>query len=99
MQGDSEVMAHRPRNKKRSWHFDHLTYVFGHGDGNCWNPFDLDGALNQSHGLVANGSSWSQQSNIGVLLFGNSAGNVGGHSALEPLRIHVIADEAEEILG
>ncbi|SRR5579872_2489540 len=99
MQGDPEVMAHRPRDKKRSRHFDPLTYVLGHGDRNGWNPFRLNRALDQSHGLVTNGSSRSQQRNFGLLLFGNGAGNVGCHRVLEALRIHVVTDETEEISG
>ena len=99
MKRGAEVMSHGPREKKSSGYFDHLTYITGYGNRNCWNPSVLNCTLNQSNGLVANRSSRNQQSNIGLLVFANRAGNICGHCLFEPLRIHVIPDETEKIPG
>ncbi len=98
MKRDAEVMSHGPGNKKCPRHFDHLGYVFGYGDRNCWNPSLLNCALNQPDGLVANRSSRGQQSNI-RRLFADGSCNIGSHGLFEPLGIHAIADETEEISG
>lgn len=99
MKRDTEMMSHGPGKKKSPGHFDHLTYVSGHGDRNRWSPSELNCTLNQSYGLMANRSSRSEYSNIGLFVLANSAGNIRGDCLFEPFRIHVIADEAEEMPG
>jgi hypothetical protein len=97
MKRDAEVMSHGPRDKKSPGNLNHLAYVLGHGDGDRWNPSELNGALNQSDRLVANRSSGGQQCKICLLVFADGTGNIGSNRPLEPLRVHVVADETEEI--
>jgi hypothetical protein len=98
MKRGAEMMSHGPGEKKGAGHFDHLAYVPGHGDGDGWNSSNLNRALNQSDGLMADRSSRGQQRNIGAFV-DDRVCNVGRHGLFKSLRVHVIADEAEEIRG
>ena len=93
----TKVMAHWPGNENRPRSFDGAGHVFGHRDRDSRNSAFFDLSLNQSDRLMTNWSSRSEQRNVRPLFFVDCAGNALGYRSLEPLRIHVVADEAEEI--
>jgi hypothetical protein len=93
----AKVMAHWPGNENRPRSFDGAGHVFGHRDRDSRNSAFFDLSLNQSDRLMTNWSGRSEQGNVRPLFFIDCAGNALGYRSLEPLRIHVVADEAEEI--
>ena len=93
----TKVMAHWPGNENRTRSFDGGGHVFGHRDRDSRNSAFFDLSLNQSDRLMTNWSGRSEQGNVGPLFFIDCAGNALGYRSLEPLRIHVVANEAEEI--
>ena len=93
----TKVMAHWPGNENRPRSFDGAGHVFGHRDRDSRNSAFFDLSLNQSDRLMTNWSCRSEQRNVRPLFFIDCAGNALGDRSLEPLRIHVVADEAEEI--
>jgi hypothetical protein len=93
----TKVMAHWPGNENRARNFDGRGHVFGDRDRDGWNSAFFDLSLNQSDRLMTNWSGRSQQGKVRPLFFIDCAGNALGYGSLEPLRIHVVADEAEEI--
>lgn len=93
------MVSHGPGDKNCAWHLDSFAYVAGHGNGDGWNSPGLNRTLNQSDGLMADGSGRRQQSNIGVLFLSNSTRNISRYCSLETFRVHVVADKAEEIWG
>jgi len=93
----TKVMAHWPGNENRPRSFDGAGHVFGHRDRDSRNSAFFDLSLNQSDRLMTNWSCRSEQRNVRPLFFIDCAGNALGYRSLEPLRIHVVADEAEEI--
>ena len=93
----TEVMAHWPGNENRTRSFDGGGHIFGDCDRNGRNSAFFDLSLNQSDRLMTNWSGRSEQGNVGPLFFIDCAGNALGYRSLEPLRIHVVANEAEEI--
>ena len=97
MEGRTKVMAHWPGNENRTRSFDGGGHIFGDCDRDGWNSAFFDLSLNQSDRLMTNWSRRSEQRNVRPLFFIDCAGNVLGHRSLEPLRIHVVPDEAEEI--
>jgi len=93
----TKVMAHWPGNENRAWSFDGGGDVFGDRDGHGRNSAFFDLSLNQSDRLMTNWSCRSEQRNVRPLFFIDCAGNALSYRSLEPLRIHVVTDEAEEI--
>jgi hypothetical protein len=93
----TKVMAHWPGNENRARNFDGRGHVFGDRDRDGRNSAFFDLSLNQSDRLMTNWSGRSEQGNVRPLFFIDCAGNALGYRSLEPLRIHVVADEAEEI--
>lgn len=93
----TKVMAHWPGNENRPRSFDGAGHVFGHRDRDSRNSAFFDLSLNQSDRLMTNWSGRSEQGKVRPLFFIDFAGNALGYRSLEPLRIHVVADEAEEI--
>jgi hypothetical protein len=93
----TKVMAHWPGNENRARSFDGGGHVFGDRDRDGRNSSFFDLSLNQSDRLMTNGSGRSEQGNVRPLFFIDGAGNALSYRSLEPLRIHVVADEAKEI--
>jgi hypothetical protein len=93
----TKVMAHWPGNENRARSFDGGGHVFGDRDRDGRNSAFFDLSLNQSDRLMTNWSRRSQQGDVRPFLFIDRAGNALRYGSLEPLRIHVVADEAEEI--
>jgi hypothetical protein len=93
----TKVMAHWPGNENRARSFDGGGHVFSNRDRDGRNSAFFDLSLNQSDRLMTNWSGRSEQGNVRPLFFIDCAGNAFSYRSLEPLRIHVIADEAEEI--
>jgi hypothetical protein len=93
----TKVMAHWPGNENRARSFDGGGHVFGDRDRDGGNSAFLDLSLNQSDRLMTDWSGRSEQGNVRPLFFIDCAGNALSHRSLEPLRIHVVADEAKEI--
>ena len=93
----TKVMAHWPGNENRARSFDGGGHVFGDRDRGGRNSAFFDLSLNQSDRLMTNWSGRSEQGNVGPLFFIDCAGNALGYRSLEPLRIHVVTDKAEEL--
>jgi hypothetical protein len=93
----TKVMTHRPGNENRARSFDGGGHVFGDRDRDGRNSTFFNLSLNQSDRLMTNWSGWSEQGNVRPLFFIDGAGNALGYCSLEPLRIHVVTDEAKEI--
>jgi hypothetical protein len=93
----TKVMAHWPGNENRARSFDGGSHVFGDRDRDGRNSAFLDLSLNQSDRLMTNWSGRSEQGNVRPLFFIDCAGNALGDRSLEPLRIHVVTDKAEEL--
>jgi hypothetical protein len=89
--------GHWPGNENHPRSFDGGSHVFGHRDRNSRNSAFFDLSLNQSDRLMTNWSCRSEQGKVRPLFFIDCAGNALGYRSLEPLRIQVVADEAEEI--
>jgi hypothetical protein len=87
VKGDAKVMSRGPRQKNGAGRLNLFGNVLGDGDRHGWDASGFDGALDQSDGLMADRSSRSEQR------------DVVSNRTLEPLRIHVVADEAEEVIG
>ena len=96
-EGRTKVMAHWPGNENRARSFDGGGHVFCNRDRDGRNSAFFDLSLNQSDRLMTNWSGRSEQGNVRPLFFIDCAGNALSYRSLEPLRIHVVADEAEEI--
>lgn len=96
---DSKVMAHGPRQKNSTRCFDLFRHISSDGNRDRGYTSRLNRTLDQSDGLMADRSSGDQQGDIGFLFHPNRVGDPVCDRALEPLRIHVVTDEAEEILG
>jgi hypothetical protein len=97
MERRTKVMAHWPGNENRARSFDGGGHVFGDRDRDGRNSAFFDLSLNQSDRLMTNWSGRSEQGNVRPLFFIDCAGNALSYRCLEPLRIHVVADEAKEI--
>ena len=93
----TKVMAHWPGNENRARSFDGGGHVFGDRDRDGRNSTFFDLSLNQSDRLMTNWSGRSEQGNVRPLFFIDCAGNALSYCSLEPLWIHVVADEAEEM--
>jgi hypothetical protein len=93
----TKVMAHWPGNENRARSFDGGGHVFGDRDRDGRNSAFFDLSLNQSDRLMTDWSGRSEQGNVRPLIFIDCAGNALSYRSLEPLRIHVVADEAKEI--
>jgi hypothetical protein len=93
----TKVVAHWPGNENRARNFDSGGHVFSNRDRDGRNSVFFDLSLNQSDRLMTNWSGRSEQDNVRPLFLIGCAGNALSHRSLEPLRIHVVTDEAEEI--
>lgn len=99
MEWDSEVVSHGPRHEEGARNFNGFGDIFGDGDGDGRNPSTFDRALNQSDGLMADGSSRCEQRYIRALVITDGASDFTSHAALESFWIHGVTDEAEEVCG
>jgi hypothetical protein len=97
MKGSAKVVTHRPGDKNCTRRLDRGSHIFRYGDGDRGYTEGLNLTLNQSNGLMADRSSWGQQSGIRSLVFNHRFGNVTCHRPLKFVRIHVVADETEKI--
>jgi hypothetical protein len=97
MEGHAKMMTHWPRDENGSRSFDRSSNVFGDCDRDCGNSALFDLPLNQSDRLMTNWSGGSEQGEVGPLFLMDCTGDAFGNRCLEPLRIHVVADETEEI--
>ena len=93
----AKVMAHWPGNENRARSFDGGGHVFGDRGRDGRNSAFFDLSLNQSDRLMTDWSGRSEQGNVRPIFFIDCAGNALGYRSLEPLRIHVVTDEAKEI--
>lgn len=96
MERDPEVVTHPERYEDRAGRFDPLGHVARHGDGHRGDATAFDCALNQSDRLVADGSSRAEQSDVGLLV-DHRLREVLSERVLQQLRVHVVADEGEEV--
>ena len=99
MEGRAEVMSHWPRDKDCPRNFDRCAHILRDRDGHSRNSTLLDLSLNQSHGLMANGSGRCEQRDVCPLFLIDGSGDVFSNGGFELLRIHVVADKAEEVSG
>jgi hypothetical protein len=97
MERRAKVMAHWPGDEKRARSFDGGSNILGDRDRDSRNSAAFDLSLNQSDRLMTNWSGRSKQGNIRPLFLTDCARNVLSYRSLEPLRIHVVADEANKI--
>ena len=93
----SEVMSHRPRDKDRAWNFDGDGHIFGDCDRDGRNTKCFNLPLNQSDRLMADRSSRCKKSKVCSFFLADCTSNAFGYRSLELLRVHVVADKAEEI--
>lgn len=93
----AEMVSHRPWNEDCAWQLQDLRGISSdrHGDGRDSSLFDC--SLNQSDRLMTDWSGRGEQRNVCPLLFGDCSCNVFHHGGVETLRVHVVADEAEEV--
>ena len=99
MKRRAEMMAHRPRNEHGPWRAHRLGYVTRNSDRNRRHTLGFDLALDQSHGLMTDGSSRTQQRGIGVFRRNHLVRDILRDRRFKSARIHVVTNEAEEISG
>ena len=97
MKRDAEVMPHWPRQENRTRSLDLFRHVAGDGNRDGRDTASLDRALDQSDGLMADRSSGGEQCSVSPFLLNDGLGDIVGYRAFKLLRVHVVADEAEEI--
>lgn len=93
----AEMVSHRPRNEDRAWQLQDLRGIAGDRHGYGGNASFFDCSLNQSDRLMADRSGRGEQRDVCPLLLGDCSRDVFHHRCLETFRIHVVADEAEEV--
>lgn len=98
MERHSKMVAHHERHKESPGRFHPLGDIEGDRDRNCRDTALFDSALNQRDGLMSYWSRGGQQGNIGVLAL-NRLGDIFRKCLLQFFRIHVVANEGEEIVG
>jgi hypothetical protein len=93
---DAEVVPHHEGDEDGARRLTMLRHVERYGDGYGGDASSLDGALHERDGLMSYRSSGREQRDISV---GARDGfrYVLGQGALQPLRVHVVADEGEEV--
>jgi len=92
------MVPHGPRQENGAGCFDLCGHIPGDGNGDGRYAPGFNRTLDQSDGLMTDRSSGDQQGDVGSLLDRHGLGNIMGNGALEFFRIHVVADETEEIL-
>ncbi len=92
MKRNPEMVAHHEWNEDRTRRLEVFGHVQGHRDRNRRDFSAFDGALNQRDALMADRSGRGQQHHVGMLLL-DGGGDVLRERALEPVRVHVVANE------
>ena len=93
----AKVMPHRPRQENGARRLDLFRHIPGDGNRDGRDAASFDRALDQSDGLMADRSSGSEQCSVSPFLLNDGLGDIVGYRAFKLLRVHVVADEAEEM--
>jgi hypothetical protein len=99
MKRHAKVMAHGPRQENRAGRFDFFRHIPSDSHRDCRYAASFNFALDQSDGLMADRSSGGKQGGVGSLFHCHGFGDILGDRAFKFLRVHAVADEAEEIRG
>lgn len=97
MEGDAEMVPHHEREEDRSRRTGVLGHVPRHGGGDGGDASTFDGALDQRDALMADGSGRRGECDVGPFRR-HCRRDVLRERPLQPLRVHVVADERVEVV-
>src|SRR5262249_31554101 len=93
--GHAEVVPHHERHEDGAWRLHLHGDVAGDRDGDSGDAPSLYCALQERGRLMADGSGWRGEGDVGSLLR-HRVGDLLRERALEALGVHVVAYEGEE---
>ncbi len=96
VKGHAKMMAHHERDEHGPGWLCVLRDVTRYADGYRWNSSSLNSALHERDRLMSYWSSRAQQYGLGTIS-DDGIGNLFRQGPLQPLRIHVVANEREQV--
>jgi len=96
MEGDPEMVTHHEGHEDRAWRPGMFRDVAGHRDRHRGDTPSFYGALHERDGLMSERSGRRQEGDVRPL-GDHRLRDVLGQRPLQALRIHIVADEGDEV--